>query len=51
MATRVFGKICMTTYVLWHTLYGNSGLWQALYDNIYLVAHSIWQEGSLASSV
>ena len=51
MATGVFGKLCMATYVLWHTLYGNRGLWQALYDNICLVAHSIWQEGSLASSV
>ena len=51
MATGVFGKICMTTYVLWHTLYGKRGLWQALYDNICLVAHSTWQQGSLGSSV
>ena len=51
MATCVFGKFCMTTYVLWHTLYGNRGLWQALYDNICIVAHSIWQEGSSSSSV
>ena len=51
MATGVFGKLCMTTDVLWHTLYGNRGLWQALFDNICLVAHSIWQQGSLTSSV
>ena len=51
MATGVFGKLCMTTYVLWHTLYGKRGLCQALYDNRCLVAHSIWQDGSLASSV
>ena len=51
MATGVFGKLCMTTYVLRHTLYGNRGIWQALYDNRILVAHSIWQQGSLANSV
>ena len=51
MATGVFGKFCITTYVLWHTLYGNRGLYQALYYNICLVAHYIWEQGSLASSV
>ena len=51
MATGVFGKLCMTTYVLCLTLYGNRALWQAMYDNICLVAHHIWQQGSLASSV
>ena len=45
MATGVFGKLCLTTYVLWCNLYGNRGLWQALCDNICLVAHSIWQQG------
>ena len=51
MATGVFGKLCMTTEYLWHILYGNRGLWQTLYDNISLVAHTMWQEGSLASNV
>ena len=51
MATGVFGKLCMTTYVLWHTLFCNRGLWQALYDSICLEAHSIWQQVALASSV
>ena len=51
MATEVFGKLFMRTEYLWHTLYGNRGLWQALFDNICLVVQSIWQQGSLASSV
>ena len=51
MAREVFGKLCMATYVLWYTQYGNRGLWLALYDNRILVANSIWQQGSLANSV